>query len=132
MVVVVTMFETIIQFKDYLAVAVILFASFVSVASIISGRLVDATLPSSETPSKYTNPKVSAIAFTLCGDMCIAIGAWLMIGTKDMIMIAMSGIFMLFGFMVLFTVIAFSFAVCQKYKSNLRANKVGDQSETSV
>lgn len=127
------MFETIIQFKDYIAVAVIIFAAVVSVASIISGRIVDATLPDSETQSKYTNPTVSSIAFTLCGDMCVAIGAWLMISTKeDIILVAMGGIFMLFGFMVLFTVIAFSFAVCQKYKNNLRVNDGGDHSEKTT
>lgn len=126
------MFETIVQFKDYLAVAVIILAAVVSIASIISGRIVDATLPDSEIPSKYANPKISAIAFTLCGDTCIAIGAWLIFSTNYVFLIAIGGILMLFAFMVFFTVIAFSFAVCKKYKSNIRLNKDGARSETSI
>lgn len=127
---VVAVFEIIIQIKDYLAIIVIAFTSVLSIASVLSGRLVDSTLPDTKTPSKYTSPTTSSIAFTLVGDMVVAIGVWIMMSTNNMILIAMSGIFMLFGFMILITVIVFSFAVIQKYKNNIKKYRVCDPRET--
>lgn len=113
------MFEVILPFKDYLALITVVMAIFLSIVSIMCGRIVDETLP--DTPgkkaSKFSNPRTSTVIFTVAANLFVWVGAARVVTTSVPQLIAISFVSILFGFMVLFTVIAFAFAVCNKYSS---------------
>lgn len=108
-----------IEYKEFLSILVLVMAWFLSIVAVICGRVVDEKIPENTDikSSRFTSPRASAFIFTIFANMFVGVGLLRIVTIDNIQIIVVSSVSVLFGFMLLFTVIMFSFAVCSKYNA---------------